>query len=160
MAFLVSPWLPKLFLETLPELLHMSRPAEGGPGPEALIRRSSSLGYISKAEEYFSLKSRSDLMFEKQSERHGLAPRLATARGSWVALGLGPSGGGDRDTYHLLWPLSIGRPPASSEQAQQELFSELKPAVDGANFIVNHMRDQNNYNEVSSHRIVCTQIHR
>ncbi|XP_020028391.1 acetylcholine receptor subunit delta [Castor canadensis] len=115
----LSEGVKKLFLETLPELLHMSRPAEGGPGPEALIRRSSSLGYISKAEEYFSLKSRSDLMFEKQSERHGLAPRLATAR----------------------------RPPASSEQAQQELFSELKPAVDGANFIVNHMRDQNNYNE-------------
>lgn len=109
----------KLFLETLPEILHMSRPAEDGPSPGTLIRRSSSLGYISKAEEYFSLKSRSDLMFEKQSERHGLARRLTTAR----------------------------RPPAGSEQAQQELFSELKPAVDGANFIVNHMKDQNNYNE-------------
>ncbi|KAM5228821.1 acetylcholine receptor subunit delta isoform 1-T1 [Ctenodactylus gundi] len=109
----------KLFLDTLPRLLHMSRPAEEGPSPGALIRRSSSLGYISKAEEYFSLKSRSDLMFEKQSERHGLARRLTTAR----------------------------QPPASSEQAQQELFNELKPAVDGANFIVNHMRDQNNYNE-------------
>nr|XP_012647067.1 acetylcholine receptor subunit delta isoform X1 [Microcebus murinus] len=115
----LSEGVRKLFLETLPTLLHMSRPAEDGPGSGALVRRSSSLGYISKAEEYFSLKSRSDLMFEKQSERHGLARRLTTAR----------------------------RPPASSEQAQQELFSELKPAVDGANFIVNHMRDQNNYNE-------------
>ncbi|ERE82111.1 acetylcholine receptor subunit delta [Cricetulus griseus] len=109
----------KFFLKTLPKILHMSRPAEENPGPGTLIRRSSSLGYISKAEEYFSLKSRSDLMFEKQSERHGLARRLTTAR----------------------------RPPASSEQAQQELFSELKPAMDGANFIVNHMRDQNSYNE-------------
>lgn len=45
--------------------------------------------------------------------------------------------------------MSTGRPPASSEQVQQELFNELKPAVDGANFIVSHMRDQNNYNEVS-----------
>uniref|UniRef100_A0A8C4MW48 Acetylcholine receptor subunit delta n=1 Tax=Equus asinus TaxID=9793 RepID=A0A8C4MW48_EQUAS len=115
----LSDGVKKLFLETLPELLHMSHPAEDGPSPGALVRRSSSLGYISKAEEYFSLKSRSDLMFEKQSERHGLARRLTTAR----------------------------RPPAGSEQAQQELFSELKPAVDGANFIVNHMRDQNNYNE-------------
>ncbi|XP_006906691.1 acetylcholine receptor subunit delta isoform X1 [Pteropus alecto] len=115
----LSEGVKKLFLETLPELLHMSRPAEDGPGPSALIRRSSSLGYISKAEEYFSLKSRSDLMFEKQSARHGLAQRLTTAR----------------------------RPPAGSEQAQEELFSELKPAVDGANFIVNHMRDQNSYNE-------------
>ncbi|KAF4014031.1 hypothetical protein G4228_005484 [Cervus hanglu yarkandensis] len=115
----LSERVKKLFLETLPEILHMSRPAEDGPSPGTLIRRSSSLGYISKAEEYFSLKSRSDLMFEKQSERHGLARRLTTAR----------------------------RPPAGSEQAQQELFSELKPAVDGANFIVNHMKDQNNYNE-------------
>ena len=63
----------------------MSRPAEDGPSPGTLIRRSSSLGYISKAEEYFSLKSRSDLMFEKQSERHGLARRLTTARGSLMA---------------------------------------------------------------------------
>ncbi|KAI4544559.1 hypothetical protein MJG53_020408 [Ovis ammon polii x Ovis aries] len=115
----LSERVKKLFLETLPEILHMSRPAEDGPSPGALIRRSSSLGYISKAEEYFSLKSRSDLMFEKQSERHGLARRLTTAR----------------------------QPPAGSEQAQQELFSELKPAVDGANFIVNHMKDQNSYNE-------------
>ncbi|XP_037705368.1 acetylcholine receptor subunit delta [Choloepus didactylus] len=115
----LSEGVRKLFLETLPELLHMSRPAEDGPGPGALVRRSSSLGYINKAEEYFLLKSRSDLMFEKQSERHGLARRLTTAR----------------------------RPPSSSEQAQQELFNELKPAVDGANFIVKHMRDQNNYNK-------------
>uniref|UniRef100_A0A8C0PAJ5 Acetylcholine receptor subunit delta n=1 Tax=Canis lupus familiaris TaxID=9615 RepID=A0A8C0PAJ5_CANLF len=115
----LSEGVKKLFLETLPELLHMSRPAEDGPSPGALVRRSSSLGYISKAEEYFLLKSRSDLMFEKQSERHGLAWRPTTAR----------------------------RPPAGSEQAQQELFSELKPAVDGANFIVNHMKDQNDYNE-------------
>ncbi|KAM6152393.1 acetylcholine receptor subunit delta isoform 2-T2 [Erethizon dorsatum] len=115
----LSEGVKKIFLETLPALLHMSRPAEEGPSPGALVRRSSSLGYISKAEEYFSLKSRSDLMFEKQSERHGLARRLTTAR----------------------------QPPASSEQAQQELFNELKPAVDGANFIVNHMRDQNNYND-------------
>uniref|UniRef100_A0A671EU62 Cholinergic receptor nicotinic delta subunit n=1 Tax=Rhinolophus ferrumequinum TaxID=59479 RepID=A0A671EU62_RHIFE len=120
----LSEGVKKLFLETLPKLLHMSRPAEDGPSPRTLVRRSSSLGYISKAEEYFSLKSRSDLMFEKQSERHGLARRLTTAR----------------------------RPPAVSEQAQQELFSELKPAVDGANFIVNHMRDQNRYSEVSSHK--------
>ncbi|XP_059134443.1 acetylcholine receptor subunit delta isoform X3 [Peromyscus eremicus] len=115
----LSEGVKKFFLEILPKLLHMSHPAEDDPGPRTPIRRSSSLGYISKAEEYFSLKSRSDLMFEKQSERHGLARRLTTAR----------------------------RPPASSEQAQQELFSELKPAVDGANFIVNHMRDQNSYNE-------------
>lgn len=49
-------------------------------------------------------------------------------------------------------PASTGRPPAGSEQAQEELFGELKPAVDGANFIINHVRDQNSYNEASNLR--------
>lgn len=95
MTFLCPPDLLQLFLETLPRLLHMSLPEEDSLGPGALVRRSSSLGYISKAEEYFSLKSRSDLMFEKQSERHGLARRLTTARGSPAAWhGAWPSPGG------------------------------------------------------------------
>lgn len=60
----------------------MSRPAESEPDPRQglLIRRSSSVGYIVKAEEYFSVKARSELMFEKQSERHGLASRATPAR--------------------------------------------------------------------------------
>ena len=41
----------------------MSRPAEDGPSPGALVRRSSSLGYISKAEEYFSDKNFISRMF-------------------------------------------------------------------------------------------------
>lgn len=67
----------------------------------------------------------------------------------------GPSVGGgvSAGLMHTPGLVSTGRPPAGSEQAQQELFSELKPAVDGANFIVNHMKDQNNYNEVSSHDV-------
>lgn len=156
MAFLWPLDLPQLFLETLPKLLHMSLPEEDGPSPGALVRRSSSLGYISKAEEYFSLKSRSDLMFEKQSERHGLARRLTTARGSPAARGLAQAweaGWGPARSH--LRPVSAGRPPAGSEPAQQELFSELKPAVDGANFIITHMTDQNNYNEVSRHGVAC-----
>ncbi|XP_043861290.1 acetylcholine receptor subunit delta [Dromiciops gliroides] len=114
----LSQGVRKMFLETLPRILHMSQP-EAEPVLGSQIRRSSSLGYISKAEEYFTVKSRSDLMFEKQSERHGLASRVTPAR----------------------------QPPAGSEESQQELYSEIKPAVDGANFIVNHMRDQNSYNE-------------
>ncbi|XP_074046532.1 acetylcholine receptor subunit delta-like [Macrotis lagotis] len=114
----LSQGVRKMFLETLPRILHMSQP-EAEPALGSQIRRSSSLGYISKAEEYFTVKSRSDLMFEKQSERHGLTSRVTPAR----------------------------RPPPGSEESQQELLHEIKPAVDGANFIVNHMRDQNNYNE-------------
>lgn len=162
MAFLCPSDLPQLFLETLPKLLHMSLPEEDSPSPGALVRRSSSLGYISKAEEYFSLKSRSDLMFEKQSERHGLARRLTTARGScW--LGVCPPSPLPRRwgcrAHARLGSVSSGQPPAGSEQAQHDLFSELKPAVEGANFIVSHMRDQNNYNEVSGRRAACTGVH-
>lgn len=47
-------------------------------------------------------------------------------------------------------PTPTGKPPAGSEQ---DLFNELKPAVEGANFIINHMKDQNNYNEVSRQRV-------
>ncbi|TWW53809.1 Acetylcholine receptor subunit delta, partial [Takifugu flavidus] len=50
-----------------------TRPAEAEPYWDgALPRRSSSVGYIASAEEYDSVKSRSELMFEKQSGRHGL----------------------------------------------------------------------------------------
>ncbi|TRY95262.1 hypothetical protein DNTS_012201 [Danionella cerebrum] len=72
----MSEWTKEFFLHRLPRLLHMSRPEEDKPSLEgALPRRSSSLGYIAQAEEYYSVKSRSELMFEKQSERHGLAAR-------------------------------------------------------------------------------------
>uniref|UniRef100_A0A8C0H0Q9 Cholinergic receptor nicotinic delta subunit n=1 Tax=Chelonoidis abingdonii TaxID=106734 RepID=A0A8C0H0Q9_CHEAB len=91
----MSSWIKEvsggLFLETLPRLLHMSRPAESEPDPRAglLIRRSSSVGYMAKAEEYFAVKSRSELMFEKQSERHGLASRVTPSRERPAAKGWG-----------------------------------------------------------------------
>uniref|UniRef100_A0A8C3SMW0 Cholinergic receptor nicotinic delta subunit n=1 Tax=Chelydra serpentina TaxID=8475 RepID=A0A8C3SMW0_CHESE len=117
----MSSWIKELFLETLPRLLHMSRPAESEPDPRAglLIRRSSSVGYMAKAEEYFAVKSRSELMFEKQSERHGLASRVTPSR----------------------------RAQAPGHGRQELLYSEVKPAVDGANFIIKHTRDKNEYNE-------------
>uniref|UniRef100_A0A674NFX1 Cholinergic receptor, nicotinic, delta (muscle) n=1 Tax=Takifugu rubripes TaxID=31033 RepID=A0A674NFX1_TAKRU len=67
--------------QRLPHILPMSRPAEAEPywdGP--LPRRSSSVGSIASAEEYDSVKSRSELMFEKQSGRHGLVTRVTHAR--------------------------------------------------------------------------------
>uniref|UniRef100_A0A3Q3A8X6 Cholinergic receptor, nicotinic, delta (muscle) n=1 Tax=Kryptolebias marmoratus TaxID=37003 RepID=A0A3Q3A8X6_KRYMA len=60
--------LVQFFLERLPEILRMSRPAEDEPMWDgALPRRASSVGYITAAEEYYSIKSCSELM----SERHG-----------------------------------------------------------------------------------------
>ncbi|TWW70655.1 Acetylcholine receptor subunit delta [Takifugu flavidus] len=70
----------ELFLQRLPHILRMSRPAEAEPYWDgALPRRSSSVGYIASAEEYYSVKSRSELMFEKQSGRHGLVTRVTHA---------------------------------------------------------------------------------
>uniref|UniRef100_A0A674MDD7 Cholinergic receptor nicotinic delta subunit n=1 Tax=Takifugu rubripes TaxID=31033 RepID=A0A674MDD7_TAKRU len=70
----------QLFLQRLPLILRMSRPAEAEPYWDgALPRRPSSVGYIASAEEYDSVKSRSELMFEKQSGRHGLVTRVTHA---------------------------------------------------------------------------------
>ncbi|KAM3834990.1 acetylcholine receptor subunit delta [Vipera latastei] len=117
----LSEWMKEFFLDTLPRLLHMSKPAERDPTPQDgfRIRRSSSVGYIVKAEEYFTIKSRSELMFEKQSERHGLTRRITPARPN-------PQGTGD---------------------LQDQLYNEIKPAIAGANFIVKHMQEKNSYNE-------------
>ncbi|XP_058045425.1 acetylcholine receptor subunit delta isoform X2 [Ahaetulla prasina] len=117
----LSEWTKEFFLDTLPRLLRMSKPAESDPTPQDgfLIRRTSSVGYIVKAEEYFTIKSRSELMFEKQSERHGLTSRITPARPN-------PYGAGD---------------------LQDQLYNEIKPAIAGANFIVKHMQEKNSYNE-------------
>ncbi|XP_057680844.1 acetylcholine receptor subunit delta-like isoform X2 [Corythoichthys intestinalis] len=118
----MSEWTKRFFLERLPRLLLMSRPAETEPYWDgALQRRSSSAGYIASAEEYYSVKSRSDLMFEKQSGRHGLAARPAHA----AVKKLQEDGGG----------------------VTEQLYGEIKPAVDGANYIIKHMRNKNDYNE-------------
>ncbi|XP_014801307.1 PREDICTED: acetylcholine receptor subunit delta isoform X2 [Calidris pugnax] len=114
----MSDWVKEVFLESLPRLLGMSQPAESPVGAPC-IRRCSSAGYIAKAEEYFSVKSRSELMFEKQSERHGLASRVTPAR---------------------LAPLG-------ADTGEEQLYEHIKPVIDGANFIVKHMRDKNSYNE-------------
>ncbi|XP_005813699.1 acetylcholine receptor subunit delta-like [Xiphophorus maculatus] len=117
----MSEWTKKFFLERLPRILHMAQPADDEPAWDgALPRRSSSVGYIAAAEEYYSIKSRSELMFERQSERHGLSKRPT--------------------------PASVLK-PVESDGAMDQLYGEMKPAVDGANYIVQHMRDKNDYNE-------------
>ncbi|XP_077592374.1 acetylcholine receptor subunit delta [Stigmatopora nigra] len=118
----MSDWTKRFFLERLPRLLLMSRPAESEPSRDGVLhRRSSSAGYIASAEEYYSVKSRSDLMFERQSVRHGLVARPAQA----AVKKLQEDGGG----------------------VTEQLYGEIKPAVDGANYIIKHMRNKNDYNE-------------
>ncbi|XP_074403397.1 acetylcholine receptor subunit delta isoform X2 [Zonotrichia albicollis] len=115
---IMSDWVREVFLESLPRLLGMAQPSES-PRSAPCIRRCSSAGYIAKAEEYFSVKSRSELMFEKQSERHGLTSRITPAR---------------------LVPLGV-------DSGEDQPYEHLKPVIDNANYIVKHMRDENSYNE-------------
>uniref|UniRef100_A0A672GDQ5 Cholinergic receptor, nicotinic, delta (muscle) n=1 Tax=Salarias fasciatus TaxID=181472 RepID=A0A672GDQ5_SALFA len=113
----MSEWTKRTFLERLPRILRMSRPEEAEPlWDGALPRRSSSVGYIAAADEYYSVKSRSELMFEKQSGRHGLTARPTHA-------------------------------PQDDGGVTDQLYAEMKPAVDGANYIIKHMRNKNDYNE-------------
>ncbi|KAM9713193.1 acetylcholine receptor subunit delta [Menidia menidia] len=117
----MTDWTKTFFLERLPRLLRMSRPDEALPAWDgALPRRRSSAGFIASAEEYYSVKARSELMFERQSERHGL-PR--------------------RPTHAAVVK------PQDDGSVTDQLYAEMKPAVDGANYIIKHMRNKNDYNE-------------
>uniref|UniRef100_A0A673MI55 Acetylcholine receptor subunit delta-like n=1 Tax=Sinocyclocheilus rhinocerous TaxID=307959 RepID=A0A673MI55_9TELE len=101
----MTEWTKEFFLEKLPRLLHMSCPDDDKPSLEgALPRRSSSLG---------------ELMFEKQSERHGMAAR-PTPKATYTS--------------------------SNGSEVSEQLYNEMKPAVEGANYIVKHMHDKNYYN--------------
>ncbi|XP_069816823.1 acetylcholine receptor subunit epsilon-like [Dendropsophus ebraccatus] len=61
-----------MLLELVPRYLHMEiAPCEEVETPRE--RRRSSLGIMLKAEEYILKKPRSELMFERQSDRHGIS---------------------------------------------------------------------------------------
>ncbi|KAG8445043.1 hypothetical protein GDO86_009981 [Hymenochirus boettgeri] len=69
----MSSTVRELCLRKVPRLLKMHlRSSDAAPHPAPLIRRSSSLGLMIKADEYMLRKPRSQLMFEKQKERDGL----------------------------------------------------------------------------------------
>ncbi len=38
--------------------------------------------------------------------------------------------------------------PQDDGGVTDQLYAEIKPAVDGANYIIKHMRNKNDYNEV------------
>ncbi|KAM8731577.1 acetylcholine receptor subunit delta-like [Acanthopagrus schlegelii] len=68
----------------------------------------------------YSVKSRSELMFQRQSERRGLTTR--TTHAATVK-------------------------PQDDGGVTDQLYAEIKPAVDGANYIIKHMRNKNHYNQ-------------
>ncbi|TWW70616.1 Acetylcholine receptor subunit delta [Takifugu flavidus] len=100
----------------------MSRPAEAEPYWDgALPRQSSSVGYMASAEEYYSVKSRSELMFEKQSGRHGLVTRVTHAASTCETT-------------------RRGRSERSAVRRDQA-------GCGWSHYIIKHMRNKNDYNE-------------
>lgn len=43
--------------------------------------------------------------------------------------------------------------PQEDGGVSDQLYAEIKPAVDGANYIIKHMHNKNNYNEVGRLRV-------
>uniref|UniRef100_A0A8C4QJM5 Cholinergic receptor nicotinic delta subunit n=1 Tax=Eptatretus burgeri TaxID=7764 RepID=A0A8C4QJM5_EPTBU len=73
-------WIKWLFLERLPKILPMSSANKAAQSPRGIPpRHGSSLGLITRAEDYVAVKARSDLLFECFAERHGLAGRTTAA---------------------------------------------------------------------------------
>uniref|UniRef100_UPI00358E4F40 acetylcholine receptor subunit delta-like isoform X1 n=2 Tax=Myxine glutinosa TaxID=7769 RepID=UPI00358E4F40 len=111
-------WMKWLFLERLPKILHMSSANKEAQSPRGVLpRHGSSLGLITRAEDYVAVKARSDLLFECFAERHGLAGRTTAAVS------------GDEDSIpSALLPL-------------------LDPVLDAANEIISHTNARNAYDE-------------
>ncbi|XP_067412258.1 acetylcholine receptor subunit epsilon [Emydura macquarii macquarii] len=68
----MSEQLKHVFLEVLPRYLGSALEPSGDPWAAAPPRRRSSFAIMLKAEEYILKKPRSEILFERQGQRHGL----------------------------------------------------------------------------------------
>ncbi|MEE6527135.1 hypothetical protein FKM82_028260, partial [Ascaphus truei] len=110
-----------MLLEVLPRHLRMTvEPCEEA-AETPRERRRSSLGIMLKAEEYVLRKPRSELMFERQRERHGMTRGPGGHRGDGIDVGV---------TTTLYRNLAQCAP-------------EIKDCVDACNFIAASTREQN-----------------
>lgn len=50
--------------------------------------------------------------------------------------------------YLLCLNVRVVVKPQEDGGVTDQLYAEIKPAVDGANYIIKHMRHKNDYNEV------------
>ncbi|XP_072006051.1 acetylcholine receptor subunit epsilon-like isoform X2 [Engystomops pustulosus] len=107
-------------LEVLPRYLHMKiEPCEEEETPRE--RRKSSLGIMLKAEEYVLRKPRSELMFERQRERHGMSRDNRGHRVDGIDVGA---------TTPLFKNLA-------------HCSTEIKECVEACNFITSSTKEQN-----------------
>ncbi|KAM4676618.1 acetylcholine receptor subunit epsilon isoform 1-T4 [Discoglossus pictus] len=119
---ILSTKIKHMLLEVLPRYLQMRvEPCEEAEETPRQRRRSS-LGIMLKAEEYVLKKPRSELMFERQGERHGMIRNTKGRRVDGFDVGV---------TTTLYRNLAQCAP-------------EIKDCVDACNFITASTREQNN----------------
>ncbi|XP_028322279.1 acetylcholine receptor subunit epsilon isoform X2 [Gouania willdenowi] len=111
-----------LFLEILPRLLGMSPLVDDSEESTEVNgvreRRRSSFGLMQRAEEYVLKQPRSEMMFDKQRERHGL-------------------------TRSIVDNIDVSS-TANLYKSLAQAAPEIKQCVDACNFIAESTRQQNN----------------
>ncbi|XP_053574297.1 acetylcholine receptor subunit epsilon [Bombina bombina] len=126
----------QMLLEVVPRYLHMRvEPCEEAE-ETTRERRRSSLGIMLKAEEYVLKKPRSELMFERQRERHGMGRNLKGHRGDGFDVGV---------TTTLYRNLAQCAP-------------EIKDCVDACNFITTSTREQNSTGAVMENWVMIGKV--
>ncbi|XP_053473827.1 acetylcholine receptor subunit epsilon isoform X3 [Ictalurus furcatus] len=115
-----------IFLEVIPRFLGMTPLVEEGEEAGGMDgvreRRRSSFGLMQRAEEYVLKQPRSEMMFDKQRERHGLTRSFVDAI--------------DVSTTASLY------------KSLAQAAPEIKECVDACNFIAENTREQNDIGSV------------
>ncbi|CAK6953684.1 acetylcholine receptor subunit epsilon [Scomber scombrus] len=118
----MSNTIKHMFLETVPRLLGMSPLVDDNEETTEINgvreRRRSSFGLMQRAEEYVLKQPRSEMMFDKQRERHGL-------------------------TRSIVDNIDVSS-TANLYKSLAQAAPEIKQCVDACNFIAESTRQQNN----------------
>ncbi|XP_043539370.1 acetylcholine receptor subunit epsilon isoform X2 [Chiloscyllium plagiosum] len=130
----MSEKIKQVFLEFLPHYLGMHLESSEDPLDTHQPRRRSSFGIMIKAEEYILKKPRSELMFERQRDRHGLKRVNKPTAGSDIDIGT---------TVDLYRNLAHFGP-------------DIKTCVDACNFIAKSTKEQNDFESFCSFRRMKT----
>ncbi|KAI4874979.1 hypothetical protein NFI96_026517, partial [Prochilodus magdalenae] len=152
----MSRTIKHIFLEMVPRFLGMAPLVDDGEEESGIAvmreRRRSSFGLMQRAEEYVLKQPRSEMMFDKQRERHGLTRSFGTQSLSGQAikpaftviqleLAQVPISGG----CCLIWSLDAidVSTTATLYKSLAQAAPEIKECVDACNFIAESTRQQN-----------------
>ncbi|KAG9465964.1 acetylcholine receptor subunit epsilon-like isoform X1 [Eleutherodactylus coqui] len=125
-------------LEVLPRYLQMKIEPCEGEEETPRERRKSSLGIMLKAEEYVLRKPRSELMFERQRERHGMSRDDRGHRGEEK----GSKGRKGQWRWQIVDNFDVGvTTPLFKNLAH--CAPEIKECVEACNFISSSTKEQN-----------------